>query len=270
MARITWDSPGSRVFELGVDRGVLYPSFSTTGVAWNGLTNVTHEPTNGDIKEYYLDGRKFYQEPSNQEFGLTIEAFTYPDEFAECEGTIFGENGLGFDLQPPQPFGLSYRTRVGDDLDLNALGYKIHLIYNALTTNSGESYDTIGADMNPVSFSWTASTLSPYGSPVGSGYKPTSHIFIDSKKTNPLILKDVENILYGTESTAPRLPTPAQLIAEFGKGLFTIVENSTSGLSAIQNGAPSDLKGNISEGVYESTSTTRLSETNIPGVYDME
>lgn len=270
MAVLTWDSPGSRYFEVGVDRGVIYPNDTNIGVAWNGLTNVTHSRSNGDIKPYYLDGRKFYHETGNEDLDLKVDAYTYPEEFARCDGTAFGENGLAFDLQPRTPFGLSYRTLIGNDVDGQSHGYKIHLIYNALASPTEEAYETLSDDLSPMTLSWDLSTLSPIGSAAPAGYKNTPHVYIDSTKTHPLILKAIEDILYGTSTKNPRLPTQVELINEFGKGLLLIVENQTTGLSRIQNGTPSDLKGHITDGVFESTSTTRLAKTNSTGVYDLE
>lgn len=228
MARLVWDAVGERFFETGVDRGVLYVG-SQPGVAWNGLTSVSENPTGGDADGYYIDGIKYLNVPNPEEFEGTIEAFTYPDEFSVCEGLLTPFHGLFLTNQPRQPFGLTYRTLVGNDVQGVDKGYKIHLIYNALAEPTGRSNNTMDDNPNPQTFSWKITTLPP---PV-VGYRRTAHYVIDSHVTDPLALTAIENILYGTESLTSRLPLPAELFTIFEtNSSFTVVDNGDGTFTA--------------------------------------
>jgi len=219
MAKVLWDSTGERLYETGVDRGVLYiPNVSgvyDTGFAWNGLTTLTESPSGAEPNPQYADNLKYLTLMSVEEFSGTLEAFTYPDEFAQCDGTATPQAGVSLGQQPRKKFGLAYRTKVGNDLDPEA-GYKLHLVYNALAAPSEKAYATVNDSPEAISFSWDFTTY-----PVDVGtidsvtYKPTASMVIDSTKVDADALADLEAALYGGVGTDPRLPTPAEVIAFF-------------------------------------------------------
>lgn len=210
MARLSWDSVGKRFYEAGVDRGVLYVG-ALPGVPWTGLISVAEFPSGGEPKAYYIDGMKYLNISSAEEFGATIEAFDSPSEFAQCDGIAPIQNGLFVTQQPRKSFGLSYRTKIGNDVDGLKYAYKIHLVYNALAAPSSRANRSIGQSAEASTFSWSVTTLAPKI----TGYKPTAHLVIDSRSTSSTVLASVEDILYGTDASAPRLPTPDELIAIF-------------------------------------------------------
>lgn len=210
MTKIIWDARGERFFELGIDRGVLYIA-SESGVPWSGLTSVNETPTGAEEKPYYIDGIKYLNLRTAEEFAATIEAFGAPYEFNQCDGNAVIHTGLIATQQPRVPFGMSYRTKIGNDLNGTEHAYKIHLVYNALAAPTARNNVTISDTIEPAKFSWSISTLAP---PV-TGYKRTAHFVIDSKLTDPEILTEIEDLLYGTESTDSTLPTPDELIAIF-------------------------------------------------------
>ena len=217
MSRITWDNAGERFYETGVKMGVLYPIQAdgkyTKGVAWNGLTAVTESPSGAEATALYADDVKYLNLISNEEFGATIEAYTYPDEFAECDGSAALVTGVMLGQQARKTFGLCYRTTLGNDVDGNDYGYKLHLIYGCLAAPSEKGYSTINDSPEAITFSWEVSTT-----PVNvNGFKPTSQITIDSTKADEAKLKALEDILYGAESAEAKLPLPdeiAELFAE--------------------------------------------------------
>lgn len=210
MARIAWDTTGSRYFEAGVERGVLYVG-NTSGVPWTGLISVEETPTRGEIKSYYIDGIKYLNIATRDEFGATIRAYTYPTEFSQCDGTSRIRAGLFFGQQARQSFGFCYRTAVGNDTEGTTHGYKLHLIYNALAMPSSRSASSYSDTVEATEFSWEITTKSR---PV-SGTAPTAHVVIDSRYTHPLTMAAYEDILYGSASTVPRLPTPEELVTIF-------------------------------------------------------
>ncbi|AXQ61258.1 major tail protein [Streptomyces phage LibertyBell] len=216
MPRLTWGDAGSRHYETGVDRGVLYVG-TQPGVAWMGLTSVDESPNGGENRSYYLDGVKYLQTAGPEEFRATVNAYTYPDEFAECDGTASVRPGLSVGQQRRKHFGLSYRTKIGNDLSEEA-GYKIHIVYNALAEPSQKSYNTIGESPEPLTFSWNITTRPP----VMSGYKRSAHIVIDSRTTAPGTLKAVEDILYGNDTNPPKIPTLAELIEIYDTPDFSL------------------------------------------------
>lgn len=222
MTALTWDQVGERLYETGVDRGVLYiPNGSgiyDTGVAWNGLTAVTESPSGAEASPQYADNTKYLNLVSAEEFGATIEAFTYPDEFGQCDGTAAPASGVILGQQGRKSFGLAYRTRLGNDLDGVDYGYKLHLIYGALAAPSEKAYATINDSPEAITFSWEVATT-----PVAvASYKPTSVIVIDSTVVSSDDLSALEDILYGTEGVDPRLPLPDEVIALFA-GAVTVV-----------------------------------------------
>lgn len=220
MAVITWDQVGERVFETGVDRGVLYvPNVSgvyATGVAWNGLTTVTESPSGAEPSPQYADNIKYLNLMSAEEFGATIEAFTYPEEFGQFDGTAAPEVGVHIGQQARKSFGLSYRTRVGNDLEGTDFGYKIHLIYGADAAPSEKAYATINDSPEAITFSWELTTTPVAVGTIGAvTYRPTATLTVDSTKVFPADLTALETALYGTAIVEARLPLPAEVIGMF-------------------------------------------------------
>lgn len=209
MTQLVWDNVGERFYETGVDRGVLY--LDNQGFSWNGLISVQENSSGGDPQPYYVDGYKYVNVASSEEFEATIEAYSAPREFAVCDGSVELYNGLTVTQQRRRPFGFSYRTKIGNDVDGVDHGYKIHIVYNALAAPSERSNQTIKDPPEPTTLSWAITTTPPKL----TALKPSSHFVIDSTKTDPGVLSDLEDILYGTELTDPDFPTPAELIALF-------------------------------------------------------
>ena len=222
MSRITWDDTSKRLYETGVKMGVLYPIQSdgayTKGVAWNGLTAVTESPSGAEATALYADDIKYLNLMSNEEFSATIEAYTYPDEFAECDGSAALAKGVMIGQQKRKTFGLCYRTTLGNDVDGNDYGYKLHLVYGCLAAPSEKAYSTINDSPEAITFSWEVSTT-----PVAvTGFKPTSQITIDSTKADTSKLSALENVLYGTNADGdtgaePRLPLPDEVATLMGE-----------------------------------------------------
>ena len=213
MSKIVWDKTGERFYETGVKNGVLYiptGGVYSKGVAWNGLTAVTESPSGAEATPLYADDIKYLNLMSNEEFGATIEAYTYPDEFAECDGSASIATGVTIGQQTRKTFGLSYRTALGNDTVGNDYGYKLHLIYGALAAPSEKGYATINDSPEAITFSWEVTTT-----PVSvTGFKPTASITIDSTKADPTKLAALEKILYGSDdspATEPRLPLPDEI-----------------------------------------------------------
>lgn len=238
MAVLTWDAVGQRFYETGVDHGVLYlPDASgayVNGYAWNGLETVTESPEGAEVTETYADNILYLNLISVERFKGTIEAYTYPNEFAECDGSVEVETGVFVGQQPRKTFGMSYRTRLGNDLLKEEYGYKLHLVYNALAAPSEKAFATINDSPEAVAFSWEFSTTP---APV-TGQKPTSLITIDSTKVAPGDLAELEQFLYGTVGTDPSLPTPDAVIAIFAGALTTVTPtaptyNSTTDIITI-------------------------------------
>lgn len=208
--KITWDKSGERYYETGVKRGVLYvmdKGAYGNGVAWNGLTAVTESPSGAEASPMYADDIKYLNLYSAEEFAATVEAYTYPDEFAECDGSAEIAPGVTIGQQKRKTFGMCYTTVLGNDTDGNDYGYKIHIIYGANAAPSEKAYATINDSPEAITFSWELSTT-----PVEvAGHKPTASLTIDSTKTSPAKMKAIEDILYGTESQEPRLPLPSEI-----------------------------------------------------------
>lgn len=216
MSRLVWDATGARLYETGVKMGVLYPISSSgtydKGVSWNGLTAVTEKPSGAEATDLYADDTKYLSLLSTETFGATIEAYTYPDDFGECDGTAEVAKGITIGQQARKVFGLCYRTAVGNDVDGNDHGYKLHLIWGAKATPSEKAYSSINDSPEAITFSWEINTT-----PITvDGHKPTASMIIDSTKVDKQKLASFENILYGSESSEAKLPTPAEVIAHFG------------------------------------------------------
>lgn len=211
MAALTWDETGKRFYETGVRKGVLYVQDNAgtypKGVAWNGLTAVTESPSGADSNPLYADDIKYLDLRSAEEFGATVEAYTYPDEFAECDGTAELAEGVTIGQQARKSFGLCYRTVLGNDINNDAYGYKLHLIYGATAAPSEKGYQTVNDSPEAITFSWELTTT-----PVNvTGMKPTALITIDSTKADADKLKALEAILYGSGETEARLPLPDEV-----------------------------------------------------------
>lgn len=211
MSKLVWDQTGERIYETGVKNGVLYVQgvggTYDKGVAWNGLTAVTESPSGAEASPLYADDIKYLNLMSNEEFGATIEAYTYPEEFAECDGSASIAKGVYIGQQARKTFGLSYRTVIGNDVDSNDYGYKLHLIYGALAAPSEKAYATINDSPEAITFSWEVTTT-----PVNvKGFKPTASVTIDSTKVEAEKLAALEAILYGTEEKEARLPLPDEI-----------------------------------------------------------
>jgi hypothetical protein len=215
MAPLTWDQVGEKVYETGVDHGVLYlpdqAGVYNEGVAWNGLVTVTESPTGAEPSAQYADNIKYLNLISAEEFGATIEAFTYPEEFGQCDGTALPAPGVAVGQQGRKMFGLSYRTRVGNDVDGTEFGYKLHLLYGCQAAPSEKAYATINDSPEAITFSWEV-TSSPV--PV-TDLKPTALIVIDSTQVDEADLAALEDLLYGKGATDAALPTPDAVIALF-------------------------------------------------------
>lgn len=210
MTKINWSSSGSRVYEAGIDRGVLYVGDSA-GVPWVGLISVDQNSSGGQMKPRYLDGIKIGNRTSPEEFEATIEAFTYPEEFAVCDGTLRIENGLRLRNQRRKPFSMTYRSKIGNDLDGLTHGYRLHFLYNLTAEPSDHGYKTLTSDTDPISFSWKVAARPP----IISDYRPTAHFEIDSRDVPAELLQVIEDTLYGTDLESPRLPSASELIFMF-------------------------------------------------------
>ena len=213
MAKLVWDKTGDRLYETGVKNGVLYIPTSgvySKGVAWNGLTAVTESPSGAEATALYADDTKYLSLMSTEEFGATIEAYTYPDEFAACDGSAELADGVMIGQQKRSTFGLCYKTTIGNDTDGNDPGYKLHIIYGALAKPSERAYATINDSPEAITFSWEITTT-----PVNvTGAKPTASLVIDSTKADPSKLSALEDILYGKDGepgNEPRLPLPDEI-----------------------------------------------------------
>ena len=218
MSKLVWDKTGERLYETGVDHGVLYPvqagGVYNKGVAWNGLISVTESPSGAEASPIYADNIKYLNLMSTEEFGATVEAYMYPDEFAECDGSAEIAKGVNIGQQNRKTFGLCYRTVIGNDVDSNGHGYKLHMIYGALAAPSEKGYQTINDSPEAITFSWELSTT-----PVNvEGFKPTASLTIDSTKADPTKLAALEKILYGDTDIEPRLPLPDEIATLMGEG----------------------------------------------------
>lgn len=224
MSKLVWDQTGEREYETGVKNGVLYVQGEggtyPKGVAWNGLISVTESPSGAEATALYADDIKYLNLMSNEEFGATIEAYMSPEEFDQCDGTASIATGVSIGQQKRKAFGMAYKTTIGNDVDGNDYGYKIHLIYGALAAPSEKAYSTINDSPEAMTLSWELSTT-----PVNvKGFKPTASVVIDSTKADPTKLKKLEEILFGAESTEARLPLPDEIVSIIG----TTSEPSTS------------------------------------------
>lgn len=209
--RLTWDDAGKRLYETGVKQGVLYPQDDNgaypKGVAWNGLTAVTESPEGAEPTPLYADDIKYLNLLSTEEFKATVEAYTYPDEFAECDGSGSLVEGVTIGQQDRKTFGFSYRTSLGNDVKGNEYGYKLHIVYGCLAAPSEKAYATVNDSPEAITFSWEVSTT-----PVNvTGFKPTASLVLDSVKLGAAKMKAIEDVLYGTSAAEARLPLPDEI-----------------------------------------------------------
>lgn len=299
--KLVWDQPGQRFFEAGIDRGVFYMS-NDLGVAWNGLTSVEEDLEDTTSEPVFFDGTKIMDVPILGDFAATLSAFTYPDELLEYEGIIPTGDGLLVDGQNPKPFGLSYRTRVGNDVEGHDLGYRIHIIYNLTAVPETKSYVTQSPDSGALDFAWRLTAVPE----AVTGLRPTAHVILDSRFLPADILRTIEDILYGTDGSEgsavydggyvpdvprslidggypwdegielpstslnpgdPRLPPIDELIfiaTVYGPKL--VIPNSTTGLALLVPGE-GDLTPTSVPGVFSALPETRLSPSSAEGLY---
>jgi hypothetical protein len=271
MTKLAWDQTGERVYETGVDRGVLYiPDASgvySEGHAWNGLTTVTESPSGAEANKQYADNRVYANLQSAEQFGGTIEAFTYPTAWEQCDGSASPYAGVTVGQQSRHTFGLSYRTLIGNDLENTDYGYKIHLVYGGTAAPSEKAYTTVNDSPEAMALSWEITTSPvdvPGTDPVsGKSYKPTATLIIDSTKVTADALADLEDFLYGTEGTDPSLPLPGDVLAIFAASISEVTPtaptyNSTTDVITIPSVTGVQYKIN---GVVKTGSVTITSDT---------
>jgi hypothetical protein len=273
MTALTWDQVGQRRYETGVDHGVLYiPDVSgdyTTGFAWNGLVSVTESPSGAESNKQYADNIPYLNLQSAEEFGATVEAFTYPEEFGQCDGTAMPSPGVFIGQQSRKAFGLCYRSKVGNDLNDDA-GYKLHLIYSAKAAPSERGYTTVNDSPEPITFSWELTTV-PIDA--GVGYKSTAQITIDSTSADADALATLEGMLYGSAGVDPQLPSPADVLALFSGTVTEVsptVPTYVSGTHTLtiptQTGVEYKVNGSvITPGAHVITEDTLVTAHTLPG-----
>jgi len=222
MTKVDWGGPGTKIFEAGIDRGVLYVE-SDPGVPWIGLIQVAQNQSGGKTTPRYLDGVKISNRASSEEFEATIEGYTYPVEFEKCDGTSRFDSGLQITQQRRASFGLTYRTRVGNERSGLDLAYKIHIVYNLRAEPAEKGYKTLNDQNEPLTFSWNVTSRSI---PV-SGFRPSSHFIVDSRDVPNELLVALEDMLYGTDDSDPTLPSPAELVFMFDSFQDTVYDAGT-------------------------------------------
>lgn len=226
MTALIWGASGSRLYEAGVDRGVLY--VDGIGYAWNGLVGVSEAPTGGEAVPYYYDGYKYINTSVAEEYAATIEALGAPEEFAVCDGTVSLINGLSITEQPRKSFGFAYRSLLGNEEMGLDYGYKLHLVYNAYASPTTRTRKSLAGTAEAEKLSWGIVTAPPWI----TGRRPSSHFVIDSTKTPPVLLRELEDMLYGTDTSAPYLPHPQQIIEQFAAFLTIVLYTEDEGLYA--------------------------------------
>lgn len=273
MSELSWNDIGDRNFDAGVDRGVLYLE-DGTGVPWNGLISVEESPSEGSTTTGYYEGVQYQHKSGTTEFEGSIAAYIFPREFGAYDGTEETGNGFIVHQQKRKPFGLSYRTLFGNDVSGVEHGYKIHVVYNALAAPADRDYNSLGDDVDPVTFSWSFTTMAVR--PVSNvEVLPTGHVVIDSTLLNATETRFIEEYLYGSETQTSRIPNIDDLIYWFKNTLVTLVinQNVTSGISPTQESVTvnGDLRGRTSEGKYVLADNSRLVETAPDsGIYRLE
>jgi hypothetical protein len=277
MTQLQWDQVGERTYETGADHGVLYHQDAfgvyNNGFAWNGLVTVTESPSGAEAQPQYADNIKYLNLYSAEEFGGTIEAFTYPDEFAVNDGSAIFSGGISVGQQTRQPFGMSYRTKLGNDLNPDA-GYKLHLVYGATASPSEKAYTTVNDSPEPITFSWEFTTVPvAVGTIASVAYKPTAIVTIDSTKVDASTLADLEALLYGTSGTDPSLPLPAEVITMFAGTIVSVTNlavptyNGTTKVITIPTttGVKYTIDGVTKTGMVTITKNTIVKAVALPG-----
>lgn len=261
-ARITWSEPETRMFETGLDRGVLYPK-NSPAVAWNGLTAVDQAGAEAG-SAFYIDGRPFLFLPTPKEYEATLKAYTYPDEFSALMGVVEATDGMYLDSQQGDSFDLSYRTLVGSGVDGSTAGYKIHLIYNATVAPQATSYQTLSEDVNPSEFSWQIQAV-PVPVP---GFRPTAHIIIDTRHIDSIRLEGIETMLYGDDLTLPSMPDPVEIFDLLNFGATIIITDHGNGTWTAEGSylnvheiTPGIFELNNIDGLYNGDGTFTISST---------
>lgn len=248
MAQLTWDSIGERFYEVGVDRGVLF--VDNVGYAWSGLVSIEEAPTGGDPQPFYIDGEKYLNLAAREEFEATINAYYSPEEFDQCDGVLAAAPGLFASQQRRKPFGLSYRSKIGNDMDGQDHAYKIHIVYNALVSPSQRTRATVNDNVDVPTLSWPVTTK-PVPVP---GMTRTAHFVIDSTEAGPSALSTLEDLLYGTISTVPSLPTVQDLIDIFTSSEEFVVTDLGGGEFSISGSVQAVT--DIGNGLYQITNDT--------------
>ena len=265
MTALTWDNIGERIYQTGVDRGVLYLR-DGSAVAWNGITAV-EEGSTVEIKSFYLEGVKYLETQIPGDFSGKLRAITYPSEFDRVQGIVEVEEGLSLYEQPAQHFNLSYRTRIGNDIVGTDLGYKIHFLYNVLAKAETSVFDSLSDQVQPTEFVWSL-TGTPERVPRA---RPSCHATVDSRTTDPAILELIENQIYGTDSTVPSMPSLADLAEYFGylgaliiidngNGTWTAIDESNSFITMVN---PTTFNIDDADSVYLDADTYTISSTNV-------
>lgn len=306
MAKLTWDQAGERLYEIGLDRGVLYFDDDNNGVAWNGLVSIDEDTSDSDSSPVYFDGMKVNDNPSFGDYSATLTAFTYPDEFLEFEGIVSLGGGLYVDGQVAKQFGLSYRTLIGNDIEGSKLGYKVHLVYNLTAIPDPTTFETLSDSLSASNLSWKISAVPE----PATGHRATAHVILDSRLLPPDLLETIEGILYGTEgffpgqtiydggpaadveretidggtassygdelpsestivTSDPRLPSINELldlIVFFGPR--TIVPNTVTGIAHLIHGGDDLTPSNVA-GVYSALPDTHLVPSDVLGYYEL-
>lgn len=258
MSILTWDAVGERLYETGTKNGVLYVQQNGAyplGVAWNGLTGVTESPEGAEATAIYADDIKYLNLRSVEDYGATITAYMYPDEFGACNGEATLAEGVTIGQQPRKPFGFSWVTTIGNDTEYDDYGEKIHLVWGATVAPSEKAYQTINDSPEPVEFSWEIDTV-PVSVP---GHKPTAHLEIDSTKVNAASLTALKNALYGTENTNPYLPLPEEILSILSGSAVTYTYTQVS--SPTGNPSTSDYYVRLGNDFIKSTDTSVVAGT---------
>ena len=225
MSRIEWNKSGERFFEAGVDRGVLYPRFGS-GVPWNGLTAINESSAGGDSESFYFDGVKYLDMVANEDFVATLDAYSSPRQFDACDGAKQISPGLLVTGQRREQFGLCYRTLIGNDLQGEDYGYKLHIVYNCTASPASRTNQTIAGTPNPGTRSWSINTVPP----PSSTFRPTAHLVVDSTLVDPYLMADLESVLYGRDggtnqpTIAPSLPTVQEIVLILGNPISELIE----------------------------------------------
>lgn len=265
MAKLVWNQPGERIFETGVDRGVLFVG-NGPGVPWNGLVSVTEAPSGAEMSAQYAGNIKYINLMSVEEFGGTIEAFTYPEEFEACDGTA-NIHGIAINQQNREHFAFAYRTLKGNDIVGKTFGYKINIVFDAQALPTEVQYTSTDDQPEALTFAWEFTT-----SPVTIDTLRFSKMSFDSTKVHPAIMQMIENDIYGTPTTPSKLPSLEWLYSVFENPLsfFNVEDTNSEGVSPLTSGRQGDLIGSANVGIYTAANVTDLIETAESGIYTLE